>query len=47
MEYFQVAQPYIGGIKKPGSMNRALKIFDLSVLFSLDPLSSVQSFSFW
>jgi hypothetical protein len=34
------------GKKKPGSVNRALCIFDLTVLFSLDPLFSVLSFSF-
>jgi hypothetical protein len=31
--------------KKPGAVNRALR-FQLIVLFSLDPLSSVLSFSF-
>ena len=34
------------GIKKPGSLNRALGVLDPSALFSLDLLSSVLSFSF-
>jgi hypothetical protein len=32
--------------KKPGSVNRALGIVELTVLFSSDPLSFVLSFSF-
>jgi hypothetical protein len=35
------------GIKKPGSVNRAFGVLGLTVVFSLDLLSFVQSFSFY